>query len=75
MTEHLKIRKVGSSLGLVLPKDVLAMLDVSEGDQVHVIRTSDGIQLTRFDPKFDKALSASRKFMRRYPNAMKKLAE
>jgi len=75
MTEHLKIRKIGSSLGVVLPKDLLAMLGVAEGDRVHVIRTPEGIELTRYDPGFAEVIEDARDFMRRYPNAMKKLAE
>jgi hypothetical protein len=33
------------------------------------------LELSRYDPDFEEAMQASRDFMRRYPNAMKKLAE
>ena len=32
MVLELKLRKVGNSVGLVLPKEVLARLNVAEGD-------------------------------------------
>ena len=75
MSKPLKIRKIGSSLGLVLPKELLTELGVAEGDTLYPVRTPGGVELTRYDPDFEQALKASRDFMRRYPNAMKKLAE
>ncbi|MCH8924639.1 MAG: AbrB/MazE/SpoVT family DNA-binding domain-containing protein [Proteobacteria bacterium] len=75
MSKPLKIRKIGTSLGLVLPKELLAELGVGEGDMLYPVRTPDGVALTPYDPDFEQALEAGRKFMRRYPNAMKKLAE
>ncbi len=75
MTRHLKIRKWGGSCGVTLPKQVLDDLGVGDGDILYAVRTPNGIELTRHDPDFEQALEASRDFMRRYPNAMKKLAE
>ncbi len=75
MSKPLKIRKIGTSLGIVLPKELLTELGVGEGDILYPVRTPDGVSLTHYDPDFEQALKAGRKFMRRYPNAMKKLAE
>ncbi len=75
MSRPLKIRKIGTSLGLVLPKELLDEIGVGEGDKVYPVRTPDGVALTPYDADFEQALEAGRKFMRRYPNAMKKLAE
>ncbi len=75
MSKPLKIRKIGTSLGVVLPKDLLTELGVGEGDKLYPVRTPDGVALTPYDADFEQALEAGRKFMRRYPNAMKKLAE
>ncbi len=75
MSRPLKIRKIGTSLGLVLPKELLAELGVGEGDKLYPVRTPDGVALTPYDADFEQAIEAGRKFMRRYPNAMKKLAE
>ena len=75
MKSGLKIRKVGNSLGVTLPQKVLADLGVGEGDILYPVNTPEGVVLTRFDPQFADAVEASRDFMRRHPNAMKKLAE
>ena len=75
MTKPLKIRKWGGSHGVVLPKRLLDELGVGEGDELFPVRTPTGIELTPYDPDFEQALEASRDFMQRYPNAMKKLAQ
>ncbi len=75
MTKPLKIRKWGGSLGVTLPKRLLDDLGVREGDALYPVRTPNGVELTPYDPDFEQALEASRDFMRRYPNAMKRLAE
>ena len=75
MTRPLKIRKWGGSYGVTLPRQVLDDLGVAEGDLLYAVRTPNGIELTRFDPKFDQAVEAGKDFMMRYPNLMNKLAE
>ena len=75
MTKPLKIRKWGGSYGVALPKRLLDDLGVGEGDTLFPVRTPTGVELTPYDPDFEQALEASRDFMQRYPNAMKKLAE
>ena len=67
--------KRGGSCGVTLPKRVLDDLGVGEGDLLYATRTPDGIELTRYDPKYEQALDAAKDFMRRYPNLMKKLAQ
>lgn len=75
MATKMKLRKVGTSLGFSVPKDVVRDLGLAEGDEFFLVKTPDGVLLTAFDPDFEEALEASKDFMRRYPNAMKKLAE
>jgi hypothetical protein len=50
-------------------------MGLREGDKVYAVRTPRGFELTPFDAGFDKAVETARGFMRKYPNAMKKLAE
>ena len=75
MTKPLIIRRIGKSLGPVLPKALLRELRVDKGDQLYAVKTSDGILLAVHDPETLKVLENSRAFMRRYAGAMKKLAE
>ena len=75
MAETLKIRKVGNSLGVILPKQTLDALNVGEDDELFIIQTPDGIRLTPYDPEFAETVEDARSFMDSHRNAFKKLAE
>jgi putative addiction module antidote len=70
-----KLTTVGSSTGLILPKDVLEKLRVQKGDVLHVIETPNGIELTPYDPEFAAQLSVAEEVMREDRNVLRKLAE
>jgi putative addiction module antidote len=74
MNNPVFIRKVGNSLALEV-SEVAKELGLSEGDPVFIVRTPNGFEVTPYDANFDRAVDAARGFMRKYPNAMKKLAE
>ena len=75
MTRHMKIRKIGNSLGVVLPKELLSELQIGEGDLLYPVRTPEGIRLTPYDPDFVSVMDDSRDFMRRHKNTMHELAK
>lgn len=75
MANTLKITTVGSSAGVVLPKEILRRLSVEKGDLLHVIDTPNGIELTPYDEKFAKQLDVAKKVMRENRNLLRKLAE
>jgi len=53
----LKIRKVGNSLGVVLPKEVLNRLHLKDGDKVFLTESPDGTyRITPYDPEFEKQM-------------------
>lgn len=55
-----KIRKVGNSAVVTLSAEVLAAMDVKEGDVVYFTRTDDGgIKLLPHDPELVAALEAA----------------
>jgi putative addiction module antidote len=73
---NLKIRKIGNSLGVVLPREVLAHLQVQEGGTLFLLKTSDGgYKLTPYDPEFEQKMAKAEDIMSRYRNALRKLAE
>jgi putative addiction module antidote len=74
MSKPLTIRRVGNSLTVTI-SDLAKDLGLGEGDKVFAVRTPRGFEITPYDPNFEKALETARSFMRKYPNAMKKLAE
>lgn len=71
----LKVRRIGNSLGVVLPKDVLAKLGVGEGDALSVSDTPDGVALTMFDDEVARQVEIGRDLMKRYRNALRELAK
>ena len=75
MTEKLKIRKVGNSLGLILSQSILKSLNLEEGDELFIVKTKEGIMITPYDPEFAEVLEDAQKFMKSHRNAFKKLAE
>ena len=73
---NLKVRQIGNSLGVVLPKEVLARLNVGEGDNLFLSEAPDStMRITPFDPDFEKQMKAARSGMRKYRNTLKELAK
>jgi putative addiction module antidote len=75
MVLKLKIRKVGNSVGVVLPKEVLAHLKVAEGDTVTLTEAQDGVRLNAGNPEFAKTMAVFESLNRRYRNALRELAK
>jgi putative addiction module antidote len=72
----LQVKKIGNSVGLILPKDLLARLKLSEGDKLHVVeQTERGIKLTPYDPKHAEAMDIARRSFRKYADTYKALAK
>ncbi|WP_373487154.1 AbrB/MazE/SpoVT family DNA-binding domain-containing protein [Blastomonas sp.] len=75
MNKPLKLIKIGNSTGVILPQDLLAHLNLSQGDEVSVIKQADGIALKSVDPEFDKQMEKARGIMSQYSNALRELAK
>ncbi|GJL90006.1 MAG: transcriptional regulator [Minwuia thermotolerans] len=72
----LKVRQIGNSLGVVLPKEVLSRLNLAEGDSVFVTETPDGaMRITPYDPAFEEQMRAAREGMAAYRNTLRELAK
>jgi len=72
----LQVRKIGNSIGFILPKDTAARLNLKEGDRLFVVERPDGgFVLTPHDPDFQKAMEVARRGMKRYHNALAELAK
>jgi putative addiction module antidote len=75
-TSTLQVRKIGNSIGFILPKETAARLDLREGDQLFLVdQPGGGFVLTPHDPDFQKAMEVARRGMRRYHNALAELAK
>ena len=75
MILELKVRKIGNSLGLVLPKEALTHLKVQEGDTLTLTETQDGVRLTASDPESAKTMAVFESLNKRYRNALRELAK
>jgi putative addiction module antidote len=71
----LKLMQIGNSVGVILPKELLARLKLEKGDLLHVTETPDGVALTPYDPAFDEQLELGREFMREYRDTFRALAK
>lgn len=75
MNIELKIRKIGNSAGIVLPKDVLAHLDVAIGQTLSVAKTPHGIELRAPSTDFEAQMEVARAVMVRRKRALRELAK
>ena len=76
MVLELTLRKVGNSVGLVLPKEALAYLNVSAGDTVCVTEAGDGsLRMCPTSPEVTRQLEVAQKIMRRYRHTLRELAK
>jgi putative addiction module antidote len=71
----LKITQIGNSLGVILPKELLAKLKLDKGDQLIVTDMPDGVALRAYSPDFAKWMEIGEKVMRENRDALRKLAE
>ena len=74
MTTPVKVRRIGSSLGFILPKAVAETMGLQEGDDLFISVTPDSMSVTPYDPAFDAALKDAREFMRSHRHAFKELS-
>ena len=72
---QLTVRKVGNSLGMILPAEAVRELNLSEGDRLFLTKSPEGLRLTPYDPSFEKKMEIARKGMRQYRNALRELAK
>jgi putative addiction module antidote len=76
MAIETKVRKIGNSLGIVLPKDALQALKVSEGDTLFLTEAPEcSLRVTPNRPGFDDVMKIAELGMSRYRNALRELAK
>lgn len=75
MARKLKLRAIGNSTGVVLPRELLEKLRVKRGDELMVLETPDGITLTAYDPEFARQMEVAERIMREDRDLLRKLAE
>ena len=71
----LKLTQIGNSVGVILPKELLARLKVGKGDSLFVTDTPGGLALQPYDEEFEVQMSAARRVMKRRRNVLRELAK
>ena len=59
-----KLVKIGNSVGIIIPRDILARLRVELGDTLSWTENTDGMQVRAHDPAFVEAMTAAETVMR-----------
>jgi putative addiction module antidote len=71
----LKITQIGNSLGLILPKEILARMKLTKGDAVFLTDTPSGVAITPYNEEFETQMDAARVIMKARRNVLRELAK
>ena len=71
----LKLTQIGNSVGVVLPKDLLAKLNLDKGDSLFVTESPDGLRMTAHAPEFELQMRIGRELMKERRNVLRELAK
>lgn len=76
MAIETKVRRIGNSLGIVLPKEALQRLRVEEGTTLYLTEApNDSLAITVEKPGFREKMDIAESLMQRYRNAFRELAK
>ena len=70
-----KLRKIGNGYGVLLPKQVIERLRLTEGSVLSLAETTTGIELSPFDADFSEQVEAFRRTEPRHRNSYRELAK
>ena len=71
----LKLTQIGNSVGVILPKELLAQLKLEKGDTLYLTSSPDGLRITPHDPAFGEQMQAARDVMKRRRAVLHELAK
>lgn len=74
MLQTIKLRRIGNSVGVTFPKEWLERLNLTEGDILFVTETERGLELSPYDPDFERAMAIYRQGSQKFRHALKELA-
>ncbi len=71
----LKLTQIGNSVGVILPKDLLARLKLEKGDMVFVSEAANGVLMTPYSPEFEAQMVEARRIMKKRRDVLRELAK
>ena len=72
---ELKVTKIGNSLGVILPRDLLAKLQLDKGDSIFLVDTPEGLRITSYNPAFAEQMESARTLMKKRRNVVNELTK
>ncbi|MCA3269012.1 MAG: AbrB/MazE/SpoVT family DNA-binding domain-containing protein [Alphaproteobacteria bacterium] len=73
---ELNLTQIGNSVGVILPKELLAEMNISKGDKIYWTRAADGdYRISPYNPDFALRMEAAREIMRKRRNVLRELAK
>ena len=73
--QALKVRKVGNSLGILLPKEMLDRHHLAAGDELMIVETPAGLELRLYDAVVGEQIDKGRDIAKRFGPALRELAK
>jgi putative addiction module antidote len=70
-----KLVKIGNSVGVILPKALMDRMQLSIGDELHIIDTQKGVEITPYDPEFEEQMEFARSVMKNRRAVLRELAK
>jgi putative addiction module antidote len=71
----LKLTQIGNSVGVILPRELLAKLGMAKGDTIYAVDQPDGVRLTVADPDFAAQMDVARRVMKERRAVLRELAK
>jgi len=72
----LKLTQIGNSVGVILPKEILAKMNLEKGDTVYLTEAANGgFKLSPYDDEFERQMEAARRVMKKRRNVLRELAK
>lgn len=71
----LKLRKIGNSVGVVLPQELLNRMRLGDGDTLFLTDAPGGYKITPYDPEFEAQMTTARRVMKKRRNVLRELAK
>jgi putative addiction module antidote len=72
---ELKLKSIGNSVGVIIPKEMLAKLGLGQGDTLYAIETPEGLRLSTSDPVFEEQMAVARRIMKERWAVLRELAK
>jgi putative addiction module antidote len=70
----LKLRSIGTSTGIILPKQLLDRLKLKKDDVLFASETPEGYHLTPYDPEVERQVKLGLEIMKEYREVFRALA-